>query len=131
MGCELGGTVGYAIRFEDCTSKDTVIKYMTDGASSPLNDSTPSLLSFASRPVHAILAAVGPPLSRFPDRHFAGFPRVCACVDGNRLSGVPTAARIAWALVEIRVSDNPAFKKPSDSDGGQKCDLASLNRARF
>merc|ERR1719265_1071233 len=31
MGCELGGEVGYAIRFEDVTSKDTVIKYMTDG----------------------------------------------------------------------------------------------------
>ena len=31
MECKLGGTVGYAIRFEDCTSKDTVIKYMTDG----------------------------------------------------------------------------------------------------
>uniref|UniRef100_A0A7S4IHY6 RNA helicase n=1 Tax=Odontella aurita TaxID=265563 RepID=A0A7S4IHY6_9STRA len=28
---ELGGTVGYAIRFEDCTSDHTVIKYMTDG----------------------------------------------------------------------------------------------------
>jgi ATP-dependent RNA helicase DHX8/PRP22 len=23
--------VGYAIRFEDCTSQQTVIKYMTDG----------------------------------------------------------------------------------------------------
>ena len=23
--------VGYSIRFEDCTSPDTVIKYMTDG----------------------------------------------------------------------------------------------------
>jgi len=23
--------VGYAIRFEDCTGPDTVIKYMTDG----------------------------------------------------------------------------------------------------
>ena len=23
--------VGYAIRFEDCTSEQTVIKYMTDG----------------------------------------------------------------------------------------------------
>jgi HrpA-like RNA helicase len=23
--------VGYAIRFEDCTSSETVIKYMTDG----------------------------------------------------------------------------------------------------
>jgi pre-mRNA-splicing factor ATP-dependent RNA helicase DHX38/PRP16 len=31
MECRLGGTVGYAIRFEDCTSKETVIKYMTDG----------------------------------------------------------------------------------------------------
>ena len=31
MNCKLGGTVGYAIRFEDCTSNETVIKYMTDG----------------------------------------------------------------------------------------------------
>lgn len=31
MECKLGGTVGYAIRFEDCTSKETIIKYMTDG----------------------------------------------------------------------------------------------------
>jgi len=31
MECHLGSTVGYAIRFEDCTSKETVIKYMTDG----------------------------------------------------------------------------------------------------
>ena len=31
LGCELGGKVGYAIRFEDCTGPDTVIKYMTDG----------------------------------------------------------------------------------------------------
>lgn len=28
---ELGGVVGYSIRFEDCTTNDTVIKYMTDG----------------------------------------------------------------------------------------------------
>lgn len=28
---EIGGTVGYAIRFEDCTSPQTKIKYMTDG----------------------------------------------------------------------------------------------------
>ena len=28
---ELGGTVGYAIRFEDQTSDHTLIKYMTDG----------------------------------------------------------------------------------------------------
>jgi pre-mRNA-splicing factor ATP-dependent RNA helicase DHX38/PRP16 len=31
MGCELGSTVGYAIRFEDCTSENTVVKYMTEG----------------------------------------------------------------------------------------------------
>ena len=31
VGCKLGEEVGYAIRFEDCTSKNTVIKYMTDG----------------------------------------------------------------------------------------------------
>ena len=31
MEVEIGGLVGYAIRFEDCTSKDTRIKYMTDG----------------------------------------------------------------------------------------------------
>ena len=30
-GCRLGQEVGYAIRFEDCTSPETVIKYMTDG----------------------------------------------------------------------------------------------------
>lgn len=31
MECPLGSTVGYSIRFEDCTSKETKIKYMTDG----------------------------------------------------------------------------------------------------
>merc|ERR550537_687188 len=31
MGEELGKTTGYAIRFEDCTSASTLIKYMTDG----------------------------------------------------------------------------------------------------
>lgn len=30
-GCRLGQEVGYTIRFEDCTSPETVIKYMTDG----------------------------------------------------------------------------------------------------
>jgi pre-mRNA-splicing factor ATP-dependent RNA helicase DHX38/PRP16 len=30
-GCELGDEVGYSIRFEDCTSEKTIIKYMTDG----------------------------------------------------------------------------------------------------
>merc|ERR1719399_2566401 len=31
VGCDLGQEVGYAIRFEDCTGPDTLIKYMTDG----------------------------------------------------------------------------------------------------
>ena len=31
FGCRLGQEVGYSIRFEDCTSSETVIKYMTDG----------------------------------------------------------------------------------------------------
>ncbi|KAL9270350.1 putative pre-mRNA-splicing factor ATP-dependent RNA helicase DEAH5 [Drosera capensis] len=31
FGCRIGEEVGYAIRFEDCTGPDTVIKYMTDG----------------------------------------------------------------------------------------------------
>ncbi|KZZ99651.1 ATP-dependent RNA helicase DHX8 [Moelleriella libera RCEF 2490] len=31
VGCRLGGEVGYLVRFDDCTSPDTRIKYMTDG----------------------------------------------------------------------------------------------------
>jgi pre-mRNA-splicing factor ATP-dependent RNA helicase DHX16 len=31
VGCKLGHEVGYSIRFEDCTSDKTIIKYMTDG----------------------------------------------------------------------------------------------------
>ncbi|KAF9162478.1 DEAH-box ATP-dependent RNA helicase prp22 [Actinomortierella ambigua] len=31
VGCRLGQEVGYTIRFEDCTSPETQIKYMTDG----------------------------------------------------------------------------------------------------
>lgn len=31
MGVKLGEEVGYAIRFEDCTTENTLIKYMTDG----------------------------------------------------------------------------------------------------
>jgi ATP-dependent RNA helicase DHX8/PRP22 len=31
VGCQLGQEVGYTIRFEDCTSPATQIKYMTDG----------------------------------------------------------------------------------------------------
>jgi len=31
MGFKLGSEVGYSIRFEDCTSERTRLKYMTDG----------------------------------------------------------------------------------------------------
>ena len=31
VGCRIGSEVGYAMRFEDCTSPETKIKYMTDG----------------------------------------------------------------------------------------------------
>jgi ATP-dependent RNA helicase DHX8/PRP22 len=31
VGCRMGQEVGYTIRFEDCTSPETRIKYMTDG----------------------------------------------------------------------------------------------------
>ncbi|XP_048375333.1 probable ATP-dependent RNA helicase DHX40 [Sphaerodactylus townsendi] len=31
MNCPLGSTVGYQVRFEECFSEDTSIKYMTDG----------------------------------------------------------------------------------------------------
>merc|ERR1719266_435291 len=30
-GCLLGQEIGYTIRFEDCTTNETIIKYMTDG----------------------------------------------------------------------------------------------------
>src|SRR5690606_4545140 len=31
VGCQIGDEVGYTIRFEDCSSSRTRIKYMTDG----------------------------------------------------------------------------------------------------
>eukprot|EP00057_Strongylocentrotus_purpuratus_P010160 XP_011664634.1 PREDICTED: probable ATP-dependent RNA helicase DHX40 [Strongylocentrotus purpuratus] len=31
MRCNVGGKVGYQVRFDDCTSDETAIKYMTDG----------------------------------------------------------------------------------------------------
>ncbi|XP_056672467.1 probable ATP-dependent RNA helicase DHX40 isoform X3 [Monodelphis domestica] len=31
MNCSLGNLVGYQVRFDDCSSQDTAIKYMTDG----------------------------------------------------------------------------------------------------
>jgi pre-mRNA-splicing factor ATP-dependent RNA helicase DHX16 len=47
VGCLVGDEVGYAIRFEDCTSEDTVIKYMTDGMlfREPLSE--PDLVSYS------------------------------------------------------------------------------------
>ncbi|OBZ79971.1 Pre-mRNA-splicing factor ATP-dependent RNA helicase PRP16 [Grifola frondosa] len=47
MECKLGSTVGYAIRFEDCTSPETKIKYMTDGVllRESLNEGTWIVLS--------------------------------------------------------------------------------------
>ena len=33
VGTRCGEVVGYSIRFEDCTSAETKIKYMTDGVS--------------------------------------------------------------------------------------------------
>lgn len=44
---ELGGTVGYSIRFEDCTSEHTLIKYMTDGLLLRESLTDPDLNSFS------------------------------------------------------------------------------------
>ena len=41
MGCELGGLVGYSIRFEDCTSKETKIK-CEQSAPSTIRTSSPT-----------------------------------------------------------------------------------------
>jgi len=48
LGTDLGKKVGYAIRFEDCTSNETIIKYMTDGVllRESLND--PELEKYSS-----------------------------------------------------------------------------------
>lgn len=37
MDVKLGYEVGYSIRFEDCTSDKTVLKYMTDGKRKKMN----------------------------------------------------------------------------------------------
>ncbi|XP_072396824.1 pre-mRNA-splicing factor ATP-dependent RNA helicase DHX16 [Diabrotica undecimpunctata] len=47
MGVKLGNEVGYAIRFEDCTSERTVIKYMTDGTLHREFLSEPDLASYS------------------------------------------------------------------------------------
>jgi HrpA-like RNA helicase len=54
MGTELGGVVGYNIRFEDVSSSATRIKYLTDGC------------------------AAGPPLA--PGAHQALRPRLRSCL---------------------------------------------------
>jgi pre-mRNA-splicing factor ATP-dependent RNA helicase DHX38/PRP16 len=46
MDSELGGKVGYSIRFEDCTSEWTLIKYMTDGIL--LRESLPDLDGYSA-----------------------------------------------------------------------------------
>lgn len=47
MRVKLGNEVGYAIRFEDCTSKRTRIKYMTDGTLHREFLSEPNLASYS------------------------------------------------------------------------------------
>ena len=50
VGCKLGAEVGYSIRFEDCTSDRTVIKYMTDGMLLREFLGEPDLASYRSAP---------------------------------------------------------------------------------
>lgn len=47
MGIKLGNEVGYSVRFEDCTSERTVIKYMTDGTLHREFLSEPDLASYS------------------------------------------------------------------------------------
>lgn len=47
MRVKLGNEVGYAIRFEDCTSERTIIKYMTDGTLHREFLSEPDLRSYS------------------------------------------------------------------------------------
>lgn len=48
MGVKLGNEVGYSIRFEDCTSEKTVVKYMTDGMLLREFLSEPDLASYSA-----------------------------------------------------------------------------------
>lgn len=48
VGVKLGEEVGYAIRFEDCTSNKTIIKYMTDGILLRESLSEPDLDNYAA-----------------------------------------------------------------------------------
>lgn len=47
MSVKLGNEVGYSIRFEDCTSERTIIKYMTDGTLHREFLSEPDLQSYS------------------------------------------------------------------------------------
>nr|MBE5726287.1 lethal (2) 37Cb [Cucujiformia] len=47
MNVKLGNEVGYSIRFEDCTSERTIIKYMTDGTLHREFLSEPDLQSYS------------------------------------------------------------------------------------
>lgn len=48
MGTKVGYEVGYSIRFEDCTSDKTVLKYMTDGMLLREFLTEPDLASYAA-----------------------------------------------------------------------------------
>ena len=49
VGVKLGAEVGYSIRFEDCTSDRTVLKYMTDGMLLREFLNEPDLASYSAR----------------------------------------------------------------------------------
>ncbi|KAM9320099.1 putative ATP-dependent RNA helicase DHX40 [Gastrophryne carolinensis] len=48
MNCSLGSTVGYQVRFDDCTSQNTEIMYMTDGCLLRHTLTDPNLLKFST-----------------------------------------------------------------------------------
>ncbi|KAF8820441.1 putative pre-mRna-splicing factor ATP-dependent Rna helicase [Cardiosporidium cionae] len=76
MGITLGRQVGYSIRFEDCTSESTIIKYMTDGMLLREFLSEPDLSSYSTilvdeaheRTLHTdVLFGLVKDLARFKD----------------------------------------------------------------
>ena len=58
VGVKLGHEVGYSIRFEDCTSDKTLIKYMTDGMLLREFLGEPDLASYSVSPAGALLVVV-------------------------------------------------------------------------
>ncbi|KAM4702189.1 putative ATP-dependent RNA helicase DHX40 [Discoglossus pictus] len=48
MRCSLGSTVGYQVRFDDCSSEKTVIKYMTDGCLLRHTLTDPDLMKYST-----------------------------------------------------------------------------------